>query len=170
SHDFAARRGLNGSAYIERVAPGEQAAIDWLVQHADPGDAVVEAPGCSYVNVAGVPTSRLSAFSGVPTLVGWWGHEWQWRRGRDDIQIVLDDRTARANAILDGAVSVSDVDARFVVLGVVEASGNAVCDKAPELGADAEASLAAAGWMPAFEADGTTILVRPNDPLVAQSD
>ncbi|MGH9175782.1 MAG: DUF2298 domain-containing protein, partial [Vicinamibacterales bacterium] len=75
TNDFDARRGLDGGAYIDRVAPGEYAAIQWLSRHANPGDAVVEAPGCSYINVAGLPTSRLSAFSGVPTLVGWWGHE-----------------------------------------------------------------------------------------------
>ncbi|MHB1355851.1 MAG: DUF2298 domain-containing protein [Anaerolineae bacterium] len=65
---------LDGAAYLARVAPGDLRAIRWLEAHAKDGDIIVEGVSSDYS--AG---NRLSAFSGVPTLLGWPGHEWQWR-------------------------------------------------------------------------------------------
>ena len=51
------------------------ALIDWLrSQSPDRHIILAEAPGDSFTQ-----KSRLSAFSGVPTFVGWRGHEWLWR-------------------------------------------------------------------------------------------
>src|SRR5690606_18560082 len=64
--DFANRQSLDGSAYIPRVAPGDFALIEWLNEHAADDAVIVEGPGCSYQSVGGVPTNRLSAFTGIP--------------------------------------------------------------------------------------------------------
>ncbi|MEX1158335.1 MAG: DUF2298 domain-containing protein, partial [Thermomicrobiales bacterium] len=166
--DFAERRGIDGRAYIGRNAPGDLAAIDWISQHSRDGDTIVEAPGCSYVNVAGAPMSRVSAFSGVPTLVGWHGHESQWRRGEDPaIGAVLDTRAERANAILNGAVPAVDSGARFVVLGSQETHESPDCDLTAQRGDVAGDALVAAGWELAFENAETRIYAQSDDPLVA---
>jgi YYY domain-containing protein len=65
---------LDGMAYLSDIAPGDYGAIRWLDSHADVGDILVEGVSSDYGN-----GNRLSAFSGVPTLLGWPGHEWQWR-------------------------------------------------------------------------------------------
>ncbi|NLV74511.1 MAG: hypothetical protein GXY52_07495 [Chloroflexi bacterium] len=52
----------------------ERAAADWLAANALPGEYLMEAAGPDYS-----AANRLSALSGVPTLLGWPGHERQWR-------------------------------------------------------------------------------------------
>jgi YYY domain-containing protein len=65
---------LDGAAYLAQIAPGDYGAIRWLEAHADAGAIMVEGVNSDYGT-----GNRLSAFSGVPTLLGWPGHEWQWR-------------------------------------------------------------------------------------------
>lgn len=65
---------LDGIAFLERRSPDEMAAIKWL-SSAPPG-VVLEAVGGSYSDYA-----RVSTISGQPTVLGWPGHESQWRGG-----------------------------------------------------------------------------------------
>ena len=65
---------LDGLAYLERTAPDEFAAIQFLRENADPGDRLVEAVGGSYSDFG-----RVSGSTGIPTILGWPGHELQWR-------------------------------------------------------------------------------------------
>jgi len=68
-------QGLSAIGYLERTDPGFAGAVRWGRAELDPEDAVVaEAVSESYA--AG---SRFSAFTGVPTVLGWPGHERQWR-------------------------------------------------------------------------------------------
>jgi len=90
---------LDGNAHLERYNPDEMEAIRWLRQA--PLGNVVEAVGGSY-NAA---FARVSTLSGQPTLLGWPGHESQWRggdelfRGRaEDIETIY--RSAGWNEIL----------------------------------------------------------------------
>ncbi|HUG14522.1 MAG TPA: hypothetical protein VMM78_05820, partial [Thermomicrobiales bacterium] len=128
-------------------------------------DWLVEAPGCSYVVLHGAPMSRVSAFSGVPGLVGWHGHEGQWRRGeKDEIYRRLNDRVATANAILDGGVSPSRDGPSFVVLGQQELLGSAHCDLVSERSVDVFERMIDVGWVVGFESAQTLIFVPPWHP------
>jgi uncharacterized membrane protein len=69
---------LDGATHIERQNPDEMAAVRWL-QSAAPG-VVVEAVGGSYSGYA-----RISMLSGQPSLLGWPGHEVQWRGGATEM-------------------------------------------------------------------------------------
>ncbi len=73
---------LDGTAYWQREAPAEYGALQWLQEHAQASDVVVEAPGEEYQ----VTTSRLSGWTGVPTIIGWPGHEAQWRGSLAEIR------------------------------------------------------------------------------------
>jgi uncharacterized membrane protein len=65
---------LDGLNYLSSYAPGDYAAIRWINSNI-PGDpAIVEAFGADYSDYG-----RISAFTGLPTIMGWEGHEWQWR-------------------------------------------------------------------------------------------
>ena len=68
---------LDGMAWIERVYPDDYAAIRWLQANALPGAVVLEAPGDRYAAYDYV--GRVSALTGVPTLLGWGNHQAQWR-------------------------------------------------------------------------------------------
>jgi uncharacterized membrane protein len=85
---FLVWRTLDGRAYLAGAAPDELAAIEWLEAHATADDVVLEAAGCSYDSAQGVPNNRASAFTGVPTVIGWAGHERQWRNGQPEVQQV----------------------------------------------------------------------------------
>jgi len=63
---------LNGLAY---VGDEELAVIDWIRRNTLPESVILEAKGASYR----VNTARISAATGRATLLGWDGHEAQWR-------------------------------------------------------------------------------------------
>jgi YYY domain-containing protein len=68
---------LNGIRWIADFRPGDYAAIQWLRQNAPDGAVILEAPGAQYA--AYQYTGRVSALTGLPTLLGWGGHQSQWR-------------------------------------------------------------------------------------------
>jgi uncharacterized membrane protein len=62
---------------FQRQNPDEAAAIRWL--RGAPDGVVAEAIGGSYSGYA-----RVSTLTGQPTLLGWPGHESQWRGGYEE--------------------------------------------------------------------------------------
>ncbi len=63
---------LNGLAFF---GDEELAVIDWIRSNTRPDSVILEAKGASY----NVNTARISAATGRATLLGWDGHEAQWR-------------------------------------------------------------------------------------------
>ncbi|HZY45641.1 MAG TPA: DUF2298 domain-containing protein, partial [Anaerolineae bacterium] len=61
--------------------PDESAAIEWLNRFAPDTAIILEAPGDEY----NAGTSRVSTWTGLSAVVGWSGHESQWR-GTCDLQ------------------------------------------------------------------------------------
>ena len=64
---------LNGLAFLRESDPGEYDAILWLRDEA-PWGRIVEAVGDEYTDYG-----RISASTGLPTILEWKGHEVQWR-------------------------------------------------------------------------------------------
>ncbi len=69
---------LDGNAYFSSGNPDETAAINYLI--GAPVGIVAEAVGGSYTGYA-----RVSTQSGQQTVLGWPGHESQWRGGAKEI-------------------------------------------------------------------------------------
>jgi YYY domain-containing protein len=69
---------LDASAYLERSQPDEAAAIRWLEKA--PLGVVAEAIGGQYSGFA-----RVATHSGQPTVLGWPGHQGQWRGGYKEV-------------------------------------------------------------------------------------
>jgi YYY domain-containing protein len=66
-------RSLDGLAYIQGEHPGDAKAVDWL--RSLPGNiTIVEAENGDYTYF-----SRISSFTGIPTVIGWPFHEFMWR-------------------------------------------------------------------------------------------
>jgi len=71
---FKGQPTLDGLAYVRRHEPDEYAAIQWLNAHGAGNPVIVEAVGGSFTTFA-----RISSRTGLPTVLGWSGHELQWR-------------------------------------------------------------------------------------------
>lgn len=68
---------LDGLAYMRNNYPGDYAGVRWLEENAAPDAVVLEAVGPEWGY-----HGRVSAATGRPTLIGWDGHEYQWRGGQ----------------------------------------------------------------------------------------
>jgi uncharacterized membrane protein len=78
-NSFSQYRGLDGFVFLKERYPADLSLIKYLAENRD-GKNLVEAVGDSYTE-----TDFVSAFSGVPTVVGWRVHEWLWRGGYDEV-------------------------------------------------------------------------------------
>ncbi len=69
---------LDGSLWLNSVYPEDQAIISYLNSRVSGQPVILEAQGDSYTDY-----ERISAFTGLPTVAGWWVHEWLWRGSPD---------------------------------------------------------------------------------------
>ena len=107
---------LDGLAFLQRGSKGEYEAIRWLRDDA-PWGRIVEAVGDDYSEYG-----RISASTGLPTVLGWKFHEQQWRgstrpfQGREEQveQIYSSADPEQVLALLD------TYDIRYVYVGARE--------------------------------------------------
>lgn len=82
NHYIQRTNSLDGIGYLQTCnipdcdynTSGDYAAIRWLNSHVSGNPVIVEAVGDDYTSYA-----RISAFTGLPSPMGWVGHEYQWR-------------------------------------------------------------------------------------------
>ncbi len=72
-------QGLNGLKWLENRYPNDHEAVVWLKENVRGQPVILEAVGESYTDYA-----RVSANTGLPTVVGWTVHEWLWRGSYDE--------------------------------------------------------------------------------------
>ena len=75
---FGGQPTLDGTRYIAQHRPEDYGTVLWLREHAPEDAVMLEAPGGSYSEY-----NWISAHTGIPTLLGWGGHELQWRGSYD---------------------------------------------------------------------------------------
>ena len=114
SGQFQGEATLDGLAHVARSSPGEYAAIQWLQDNGREGEGVLEAVGNSYSSYG-----RVSSSTGLPTVLGWPGHEHQWRGSRDpfegreeDVRAIYETRDASEAARL-----LDEYRIKYVVVG-----------------------------------------------------
>ncbi len=91
--DAEQRIGTDASVFISEYYPSDYEAVNWLNTHVHGTAVVLEAPGDSYSDY-----ERISVATGLPTVAGWYVHEWLWRGGHE----ALDERLADIQAIYEG--------------------------------------------------------------------
>ncbi len=69
---------LDGQVWLKTSAPEDNEIIDYLNKNEKGQPVILEAQGDSYTDY-----ERISAFTGLPTVAGWWVHEWLWRGSSD---------------------------------------------------------------------------------------
>jgi YYY domain-containing protein len=113
---------LDGTVYLAASQPDDYAAITWLNEQVNGRPVILEAPGSggsSYVY-----EGRVSALTGLPTLLGWAGHEGQWR-GSYDIQSARDPDIQTIYNTLDPQAALAlleQYDVTYVYVGPLERS------------------------------------------------
>ena len=130
---------LDGLGWLRDRAPGDVGAIDWLNDHAPGGSVVLEAVGEDY---SAFGHARISTFTGLPTVLGWAGHERQW--GHDVGTRAEDVRRMYADG---DAELLERYGVRYVVVGPLERT---------EYGEAAVATFDDLGRR-VFDADGTIV-------------
>lgn len=114
---------LDGTAYIARDRPGDAAGIAWIEANVPTNAIVLQAPleGGYQPQYASIAT-----VTGRPTVIGWSGHENQWRGGQASVLADVGQRVADATAIYttpnpDEARSlIEKYDVAYVYVGPVE--------------------------------------------------
>ena len=84
--DLSEYRGLDATAYLENVFSEDAGAIRWLDETIEGQSVVLEANGDSYSDY-----ERVSAMTGLPTVLGWYVHEWLWRGDPADLNVRAED-------------------------------------------------------------------------------
>ena len=91
---------LKDSSSISDSSPGELAAdvsaIKWLNENVDGQPVVLESFGDSYTDYG-----RISAFTGMPTIIGWQTHEWLWRTSEENPDAFTSVVVPRQQAVRD---------------------------------------------------------------------
>ena len=76
----SAYQGLNATAFLENDFPEDASAVRWLKSNISGSPVVLEANGDSYTGYC-----RVSAMTGLPTVLGWYVHQWLWRNDVADL-------------------------------------------------------------------------------------
>jgi uncharacterized membrane protein len=77
---FATQPSLDGASGLARGNPDDWAAIAWLNTNVEGAPVILEAPSSTLTGAGSYRyEGRISAFTGLPAVLGWSLHESQWR-------------------------------------------------------------------------------------------
>jgi uncharacterized membrane protein len=114
---FAGPPTLDGMAFVARDRPEEYAAIQWLNEEVSGNPVIVEAVRGSFA----YEYARVSSRTGLPTVMGWTGHEGQWHGLYEEIGERERDVEALYGGGTQDALRVIDkYDVTYVYVGYLE--------------------------------------------------
>lgn len=137
--------GLDGLAFLKKEYPDDYELIYWLRDNIQGQPVVLEANGDSYTY-----NCRISMATGLPTIQGWFTHEWLWRGDYAAVQERINEvQTVYQSDDLDKTNEIlQKYNVEYIVIGKLE------YDKFPDLNEDKLLSL------------GTVVFERPDIKLV----
>jgi uncharacterized membrane protein len=119
---------LDGLAWFAGQYPDDYAAVQWLNQkisthesgfdiYGDKMPVILEADGDSYTDYA-----RVSAYTGLPTVIGWAVHEWLWRGTydivaprREDVRQIYEEQDIELTRKI-----IARYQVKYVFIGTIE--------------------------------------------------
>jgi YYY domain-containing protein len=85
---FTTQPSLDGASSLASNNPDDWAAIQWLNDNVDGAPVILEAPSSTLTQAGSYRyEGRISAFTGLPAVLGWSLHESQWRGNFDEQSI-----------------------------------------------------------------------------------
>lgn len=111
---FAKMNYLDGTTWTQASLPDDYQAILWLKENIKGHPVILEAVGESYTTFA-----RVSANTGLPTVLGWRVHEWLWRNSFDEPARRTEQvRTVYERPLSEEAAQVlAEHQIRYIILG-----------------------------------------------------
>lgn len=87
--DISTRGGISGTRYLELgdEFKNDAPAIRWLENNVEGTHVILEGGNRERYT----PDNRVSATTGLPTVMGWYVHEWLWRGDTDDLGVKCND-------------------------------------------------------------------------------
>lgn len=161
--------GVDGLAYLktdpESLDAAEYAAIQWLWDHADDNDVILTSGGGEWDYAVG----RVSSATGVPTIMGWIGHENQWHLGDTAMLAGFPQRINDIDAMYQLPLNTALLDkygVTFIYIGPVEMNGSSLSQSDPGRMSTIPVEVAnnddfpGDGWELVFEQNGVRIYQR----------
>ena len=110
-------RSLDGLAFALKASEGDLGAVTWLRERAGGNETMIEATGGQYTSSA-----RMAAWTGVPNVIGWAGHEVQWGRDGDVLaEREKDvDHVYTTDSLAEALVILRKYGVTYVLVGSVE--------------------------------------------------
>ncbi len=114
---FSRNMSLDGIAFLKKTSFGDYDAVYWINMNIEGEPVILEAPGGSYTE-----TSRISSFTGLPTVIGWVGHELVWRNNWGELSQRITDVDAIYNTedSGDAVALLKKYNVSYVYIGDVE--------------------------------------------------
>jgi uncharacterized membrane protein len=82
---FTTQPSLDGASSVASNNPDDWAAIEWLNANVPDAPVILEAPSSTLTKAGSYRyEGRISAFTGLPAVLGWSSHEGQWRGNYDE--------------------------------------------------------------------------------------
>jgi uncharacterized membrane protein len=115
--DLKTYHGLDGVSWMKIQYPGEYQAYNWLKENIKGQPVILEAPGDSYTDY-----NVISSYTGLPTVSGWFVHEWLWRGDPKFPQERVSDITTIYNSQDSGVVAnlLKKYNVSYVIVGTFE--------------------------------------------------
>jgi len=109
--------GIYGLNYLKDQYPDDYQAILWLNKNVAGQPVIVEAVGESYTDFA-----RVSANTGLPTILGWRVHEWLWRGSFDQPGAKTEEvrKIYESEDLAETQELLNKYQVRYVFLGTME--------------------------------------------------
>ncbi|MGQ9572850.1 MAG: DUF2298 domain-containing protein [Dehalococcoidia bacterium] len=114
---FTNTQRMDGLVHVQVHHPDEYDAIRWLNDNVTGTPIILEAVGDAYTDYA-----RISSRTGLPTVLGWPGHERLWR-GADDAFTKRQEDVARAYSTVSATEAraiLEEYDVQYVYVGHLE--------------------------------------------------
>ena len=111
------RIGSDAAVFVQQHFPDDYDAIQWINSSVDGQPVMLEANGDSYSDYC-----RVSVATGLPTVLGWYVHEWLWRGDPED----LNGRAVDIEIIYTGTDReevlnlIRKYDIRYIYIGTLE--------------------------------------------------
>ena len=123
TNNFSGQPTLDGAAYLQTGHPEDAKMIAWLNANVSGDPHLIEAPPAGAFG-AYTYEGRIATFTGLPTALGWGGHQHQWRGTTYEQarRFPLIEQLYNTTDPVEARALLREFNAEYVIVGAVERS------------------------------------------------